>query len=121
MMWLLQVEGAFAMGLGMMLSEEVRVDPVTGASLSNSTWTYKVPGISCTPRTLNVHLLRDSPLHLEVGGPSTLHPAPSPPPPPSGCSPEPLGVPRTVRPPPPALSSPSPPPGCCSAVLLRAC
>jgi xanthine dehydrogenase molybdopterin-binding subunit B len=31
-------------GLGMMLSEDVKVDSATGRLLSDSTWTYKIPG-----------------------------------------------------------------------------
>jgi len=36
-----QVEGAFVMGLGAMLSEDVAVDESSGRLLSDSTWKYK--------------------------------------------------------------------------------
>ncbi len=38
-----QAEGGYVQGLGMMLSEDVKVDLSTGKLLSDSTWTYKVP------------------------------------------------------------------------------
>lgn len=40
----------------------------TGAVTTNSTWTYKIPSVTCVPSKFSVSLLRDSPLHLEVSG-----------------------------------------------------
>lgn len=40
---MLQAEGGYVQGLGMMLSEDVKVDLTTGRLLSDSTWSYKVP------------------------------------------------------------------------------
>lgn len=50
-------------------STHAATQPHTGAVTSNSTWTYKVPAVSCVPERLSVSLLRDSPLHLEVRAP----------------------------------------------------
>ena len=37
-----QAEGAFVMGLGLFLFERPKYDPVTGSSITNGTWEYKV-------------------------------------------------------------------------------
>ncbi|KAL4447705.1 hypothetical protein ABPG75_004924 [Micractinium tetrahymenae] len=55
-----QVEGAFAQGLGMALSEARRVDPSTGRLLTDSLWDYHAPTASAMPRQLNVALLPGS-------------------------------------------------------------
>ncbi|PNW76553.1 hypothetical protein CHLRE_11g467688v5 [Chlamydomonas reinhardtii] len=64
-----QVEGAFVMGLGMMLSEAASYDQSaeeagggTGALVQNSTWHYKPPAAACVPAQFNVTLLDDAPL-----------------------------------------------------------
>ena len=58
MHWLLQVEGAFVFGLGMMTTEEVVIDPKTGRLLTDSTWTYKIPTAPCVPAEFNVSFLK---------------------------------------------------------------
>ncbi|KAL4424396.1 hypothetical protein ABPG77_005639 [Micractinium sp. CCAP 211/92] len=55
-----QVEGAFAMGLGMALCEARRVDPASGRLLTDSLWDYHTPTAAAMPRQLNVALLPDS-------------------------------------------------------------
>lgn len=40
----------------------------TGACLTNSTWSYKVPGVGCVPERLTVSMLQDSPLLVQVRG-----------------------------------------------------
>eukprot|EP00878_Enallax_costatus_P021902 GHUV01023213.1.p1 GENE.GHUV01023213.1~~GHUV01023213.1.p1 ORF type:complete len:286 (+),score=77.25 GHUV01023213.1:187-1044(+) len=59
-----QVEGAFMMGVGHILHEEVVEDEVTGRTVSNTTWEYKPPGIHELPAELNVYMLKDSPMHM---------------------------------------------------------
>ncbi len=61
-----QVEGAFVFGMGLVLSEHVEADPTTGACITDSTWSYKVPGPLCVPHKLNVAMLKDSPLFFKV-------------------------------------------------------
>eukprot|EP00879_Flechtneria_rotunda_P018406 GHRR01019308.1.p1 GENE.GHRR01019308.1~~GHRR01019308.1.p1 ORF type:complete len:164 (+),score=51.65 GHRR01019308.1:820-1311(+) len=56
-----QVEGAFVMGLGVVLSEEVTVDDTTGQHLSNSTWTYKIPTPDLIPQQFSVSFLANAP------------------------------------------------------------
>lgn len=51
-----QIEGGYVQGLGLALSEAVRVDPRTGAC-ATSTWQYKIPTADGVPRLLRVHLL----------------------------------------------------------------
>eukprot|EP01025_Chloroclados_australasicus_P045478 TRINITY_DN4979_c0_g1_i3.p3 TRINITY_DN4979_c0_g1~~TRINITY_DN4979_c0_g1_i3.p3 ORF type:complete len:138 (-),score=9.99 TRINITY_DN4979_c0_g1_i3:366-779(-) len=55
-----QIEGAFIMGLGAMLSEEVNVNDQTGKLCSNNTWTYNIPSSQCIPQEFNVHILKRS-------------------------------------------------------------
>jgi len=43
-------------GLGMMLSEDVKIDSATGRLLSDSTWTYKIPGAGAYKLTLQPSL-----------------------------------------------------------------
>lgn len=58
-MWsLLQVEGAFVQGLGMMTSEEVTIDSETGRLITDGTWTYKIPTAACIPQEFNVEFLK---------------------------------------------------------------
>eukprot|EP00775_Hariotina_reticulata_P011870 gene11870-12014_t len=56
-----QVEGAFVMGLGAMLSEDVAVDESSGRLLSDSTWRYKIPTIDLIPQEFVVSFLEDAP------------------------------------------------------------
>ena len=35
--------GAFVMGMGFWLFEDIKYDPITGKNLSRGTWEYKVP------------------------------------------------------------------------------
>lgn len=49
-----QVEGAFVMGLGVMLSEEVVINEESGATLSASTWKYKIPTMDLIPQQFTV-------------------------------------------------------------------
>lgn len=56
-----QVEGGFVQGVGLMLSEAVRVDETTGALKSGSLWTYKAPTADSIPRVLNVALASGAP------------------------------------------------------------
>jgi hypothetical protein len=51
-----QIEGGYVQGLGLALSEAVRVNPRTGAC-ATSTWNYKIPTADGCPRALKVHLL----------------------------------------------------------------
>ena len=51
-----QVEGAWVFGMGLMLQERVDYTP-QGQPLYNSTWTYKIPAASCIPRIFNIALL----------------------------------------------------------------
>lgn len=44
-------------GLGMMLSEDVKIDSATGRLLSDSTWTYKIPGAGAYKLTLQLQAL----------------------------------------------------------------
>lgn len=48
-------------GLGLMLTEDVKVDAETGQLLADSTWTYKVPSAETVPREINVYLLKNHP------------------------------------------------------------
>lgn len=56
-----QVEGAFVMGLGVMISEDVVVDESTGELLSGSTWKYKIPTPDLIPQSFTVQFLADAP------------------------------------------------------------
>ncbi|WIA33322.1 hypothetical protein OEZ86_006460 [Tetradesmus obliquus] len=56
-----QVEGAFVMGLGIMLSEDVQVQPTTGKLLSDTTWKYKIPHYDLIPKNFTVSFLKDAP------------------------------------------------------------
>jgi xanthine dehydrogenase/oxidase len=56
-----QIEGAFMMGVGYHLHEEVLYGKADGRVVSNGTWEYKPPCAADVPRFFNVELLRDSP------------------------------------------------------------
>ena len=50
--------GAFVMGCGLMVQEQVIIDSATGKLLTDGTWTYKIPTAACIPRQLNVEFLK---------------------------------------------------------------
>jgi hypothetical protein len=51
-----------------MLSEEVVVDPTTGALLSGSTWSYKIPTPDLIPQRFAVSFLADAPNPVGIAG-----------------------------------------------------
>jgi len=53
-----QAEGAFVIGLGMMLREQVLIDE-SGELISNGTWEYKPPGVRDVPHQLNVEFIEN--------------------------------------------------------------
>jgi xanthine dehydrogenase molybdopterin-binding subunit B len=55
-----QIEGAFIMGVGHFLSEELIYDKQTGALLNNRTWNYKVPGPKDIPIDFRIKFLQNS-------------------------------------------------------------
>jgi len=56
-----QIEGAYVMGLGLFLTEDVAFDGTTGELLSVGTFEYKPPYSLDIPQTMNVTLLPDCP------------------------------------------------------------
>ncbi|XP_052797561.1 xanthine dehydrogenase/oxidase-like isoform X2 [Mya arenaria] len=56
-----QVEGAFVMGLGYWLTEQLRFDPETGALVTDSTWEYKPPSSKDIPVDFRVNLVKKNP------------------------------------------------------------
>ncbi|XP_071122788.1 uncharacterized protein [Mytilus edulis] len=56
-----QVEGAFTMGLGYCLSENLKFDPQSGELLTNSTWEYKPPMGKDIPIDFRIQLLKNAP------------------------------------------------------------
>ncbi|KAH9519697.1 hypothetical protein Btru_070660 [Bulinus truncatus] len=56
-----QIEGAFVMGLGAYLTEEVFYDRTSGAVLNDGTWEYKPPTSKDIPIDWRIHLLPDAP------------------------------------------------------------
>jgi len=56
-----QVEGAFIMGLGCFLSEDIKFDANSGRILTDGTWEYKPPTTKDIPIDWRIHLLPDTP------------------------------------------------------------
>ncbi|KAK7111653.1 xanthine dehydrogenase-like [Littorina saxatilis] len=56
-----QIEGAFIMGLGCHLMEDIVHDPRTGRILNDGTWEYKIPTTKDIPVDWRIHLLPDAP------------------------------------------------------------
>lgn len=54
-----QIEGAFIMGMGYYTCENLIYDD-KGGLLSNSTWTYKIPGVKDIPADFRVKFRQDS-------------------------------------------------------------
>ncbi|XP_048248147.1 indole-3-acetaldehyde oxidase-like [Haliotis rufescens] len=56
-----QIEGAYVMGLGNLLTENIIYDPETGAVLTDGTWEYKPPTTKDIPVDIRIRLLPDAP------------------------------------------------------------
>ncbi|KAK3803382.1 hypothetical protein RRG08_005836, partial [Elysia crispata] len=56
-----QVEGAFVMGLGAYLTEDIYYSKETGQLLNDGTWEYKPPTTKDIPIDWRIHLLPDTP------------------------------------------------------------
>merc|ERR1719361_3200417 len=56
-----QVEGAFVMGLGLHMSEDIKFDPTSGEIITDGTWEYKPPTTKDIPIDWRIHLLPDTP------------------------------------------------------------
>jgi len=55
-----QVEGAFAFGMGLHLTERLRYDPATAKLLTNRAWNYYIPSHKDMPRDFRVTLLKNN-------------------------------------------------------------
>ena len=55
-----QIEGAFLMGVGLCMMEELRYRP-DGTLATNNTWEYKIPGVMDIPIDSRVTLLANAP------------------------------------------------------------
>ncbi|XP_043246690.1 abscisic-aldehyde oxidase-like [Amphibalanus amphitrite] len=55
-----QVEGAFTMGMGVLLFEQLRTDPKTGRKVTNRAWNYYPPTHKDMPRDFRVKLLKNN-------------------------------------------------------------
>ncbi|XP_067671007.1 uncharacterized protein [Haliotis asinina] len=56
-----QIEGAYVMGLGNLLTENIIYDPETGAVLTDGTWEYKPPTTKDIPVDIRIKMLPDAP------------------------------------------------------------
>ncbi|CAG5128373.1 unnamed protein product, partial [Candidula unifasciata] len=56
-----QIEGAFVMGLGCYLTEDIFFDAKSGHILNDGTWEYKVPTTKDIPIDWRIYLLPDTP------------------------------------------------------------
>ncbi|KAG1648953.1 Xanthine dehydrogenase [Nymphon striatum] len=63
-----QIEGAFVMGIGLMMSEQMKYDPKNGELLTKNTWEYKPPTTKDIPIQFNITLLKNTPNPLGVLG-----------------------------------------------------
>ncbi|XP_048729395.2 xanthine dehydrogenase-like isoform X2 [Ostrea edulis] len=61
-----QCEGAFVMGLGYFLQEEIKYEQKTGQQLTDDTWEYKVPLAKDIPVDFRINLLKNAPNPLGV-------------------------------------------------------
>jgi len=55
-----QIEGAFAMGLGLWTSEEIKFNETTGEILTMNTWEYKPPAAKDIPQDFRVTMLKNA-------------------------------------------------------------
>uniref|UniRef100_A0A4D5RAG3 Xanthine dehydrogenase n=1 Tax=Scolopendra viridis TaxID=118503 RepID=A0A4D5RAG3_SCOVI len=56
-----QIEGAFVMGLGLFLLEEIKYDPKTGKNLTSRLWEYFPPSTKDIPIDFRITLLKNAP------------------------------------------------------------
>jgi xanthine dehydrogenase molybdopterin-binding subunit B len=67
-----QIEGAFMNGVGYVMSEEVVEDEVTGSNLTDSTWTYKPPGMAELPQVSRGQQSKDMEFALVKASPTAV-------------------------------------------------